>query len=81
VQAGAEQGPHLLRGDRILSVEAVEAGQARSDPRPRSLSPFGVVGGQPEMTLFGGIQRGNLPSQIVVPRPGAELVDAHRHTH
>jgi hypothetical protein len=61
MHAGAEQSPHLLRGDRSPSVEAVDAGQARSDPRPRSLSPFRVVGGQPDMTLFGDIQRRNLP--------------------
>ena len=81
MHAGAEQGPHLLRGDRIPSVEAVDAGQAGADPGSRSLSAFGVVGGQPDMTLFGGIQRRDLPGQIVVPRPGAELVDTHRHTH
>ena len=31
------------------------------------------------MALLGGIQRRDLPGQIVVPRPGAELVNAHRH--
>jgi hypothetical protein len=31
------------------------------------------------MTLLGGVQRRYLPGQIVVPRSGAELVDAHRH--
>jgi hypothetical protein len=81
MHAGAEQGPHLLRRDRIPSVEAVDAGQARADPSSRSLTAFGVVRGQPHMTLFGGIQRCDLPGQIVVPRPGAELVDTHRHIH
>ncbi len=33
------------------------------------------------MALLGGIQRRDLPGQIVVPRPGAELVNAHRHNH
>ena len=47
----------------------------------RALAAFGVVGGQPDMALLGGIQRRDLPGQIVVPRPGAELVDAHRHNH
>jgi hypothetical protein len=32
------------------------------------------------MALLGGIQRRDLPGQIVIPRPGAELVNAHRHT-
>ena len=80
MHAGAEQRPHLLRGHRFPCVEAVDADQARSDPGSRSLSAFGVVRGQPDMTLLGGIQRRDLPGQIVVPRPGAELVDAHRHT-
>ena len=31
------------------------------------------------MTLLGGVQRRDLPGQIVIPRPGGELVDAHRH--
>ena len=31
------------------------------------------------MALRGGIQRRDLPGQVVVPRPGAELVNAHRH--
>jgi hypothetical protein len=31
------------------------------------------------MALRGGIQRRDLPGQVVVPRPGAELVNAHCH--
>ena len=31
------------------------------------------------MALPGGIQRRHLPGQIVIPPPGGELVDAHRH--
>jgi hypothetical protein len=31
------------------------------------------------MALLGGIQGRDLPDQVVVPRPGAELVNAHRH--
>jgi hypothetical protein len=33
------------------------------------------------MALLGGIQRRHLPRQVVVPRPGAELVNAHGHNH
>ena len=33
------------------------------------------------MALLGGVQRRDLPGQIVIPGPGGELVDAHRHTH
>ena len=81
MHAGAEESPHLLRGHRIPGVQAVDAGHARADPRSRALSPFGVVGGQPDMALLGGIQRRDLPGQVVVPRPGGELVNAHRHNH
>jgi hypothetical protein len=31
------------------------------------------------MALLGGVQGGDLPGQIVVPRPGGELVDAQGH--
>jgi hypothetical protein len=67
MHAGAEERPHLLRGDRIPSVEAVDAGQTGADPASRSLSAFGVVRGQPAMTLHGGIQRCDLSGQVVVP--------------
>jgi hypothetical protein len=77
--AGAEERPHLLSGDRIPSVEATDAGHAGADPCSRSLSAFGVVGGQPDVAFFGGIQRRDLPGQVVVPRPGGELVNCHRH--
>ena len=33
------------------------------------------------MPFLGRIQRRDLPGQIVIPRPGCELVQAHRHTH
>ena len=33
------------------------------------------------MTFLGGIQGRDLPGQIVIPGPGCELVEAHRHTH
>ena len=81
MHAGAEQRPHLLRRHRIPGVQTVDAGHARSDPRSRALTAFGVVGGQPDVALLGGIQRRDLPCQVVVPRPCAELVNAHRHNH
>jgi hypothetical protein len=81
MHAGAEQSPHLLRGDHIPGVEAIKVGQGRSDPGSWSFSAFGVVGGQPDMALLGCVECRDLPGQIVVPRPCAELVDAHRHTH
>ena len=50
------------------------------DPHPGLLAAFGVVGGQPGVALLGRIQRRHLPGQIVIPRPGGELVHTHRHT-
>jgi hypothetical protein len=76
MQAGAEEGPHLLGGDRIPGAETVNGGHAGADPCSRSFSAFGVVGGRP---ILGGVDCRDLPGQVVVPRPGAELVDAHRH--
>jgi hypothetical protein len=31
------------------------------------------------MAFFGGIQRNDVPGQVVMPQPRGELVDAHRH--
>ena len=76
----AEQSPHLLPSHRIAGVQAIDARQASADPYPRALAPLGVVGSQPDVTLRGGIQRRHLPRQVVVPRPGGQLVDAHRHS-
>jgi hypothetical protein len=56
-----EQSPHLLRGDRVPGVQAVNANQASANPHPRALATLGVVGGQANMTFRGGIQRRHLP--------------------
>ena len=73
-------GPASARRSPRPRVQAIDAGQARADPRPRALASFGVVGGQPDVALRGGIQRCDLPGQIVVPRTGGELLNAHRHS-
>src|SRR4029453_6369528 len=79
MHAGSEQRLHLLRRHGIPGTEPIDASHARPNPRPRALPPVGVVGRQSNMALLGGIQRRDLPRQVVIPRPGAELVDAHRH--
>jgi hypothetical protein len=79
MQTAAEQGSHLLRGHRVASGQSVDPVHARADPHPRRLTAFGVVGRQPSVTLLGGIQRRHLPGQVVIPRPGCELVEAHGH--
>jgi hypothetical protein len=79
METGPEQGPHLLRGHHIAGVELVDPGQSGAHPDPWGFAAFGVVGRQSEMALLGGVQGGDLPGQVVVPRPGGELVDAHSH--
>ena len=81
MQTGAEQRSHLLRGNRVAGGEAVDPIQARADPDAWRLTPFGVIRRQTGMTLLGCVQGRDLPGQVVIPRPGCELVKAHRHTH
>ena len=81
VQTAAEQRSHLLRGHRVAGGQAVDPVHPGADPHPRGLTPFGVVRRQPGMTFLGCIQRRHLPGQVVIPRPGGELVHTHRHTH
>ncbi len=70
VQTKAEQGLHLLRGHRVTGGKSVDPIHAGTDPHPRGLSPFGVVGRQPNVTFLGRIQGCDLPGQVVVPGPG-----------
>ena len=42
MQAGAEKRLHLFRSHRIADVKAADTGQARADPRTRTLSVFDV---------------------------------------
>ena len=81
VQTATEQRSHLLRRHRVADAQAVDPAQAGTDPHPRRLTPFGVIRCQPDVTFLGRIQGRHLPGQIVIPRPGGELVEAHRHTH
>ena len=81
MQTAAEQRSHLLRGHRVANGQAIDPVHAGTDPHPGRLTPFGVVRRQPGVTFLGRIQRRDLPGQIVIPRPGCELVQAHRHTH
>jgi hypothetical protein len=81
MQAAAEQCSHLLRGHRVAGGQAVDPAQAGTDPHPRRLTPLGVIRRQPDMTLLGRVQGCDLPGQVVIPGPGCELVQAHRHTH
>jgi hypothetical protein len=77
----AEEGPHLLRGYRVASLQVVNSEHARTDPHTWRLATLGVVRRQTDMTLGSGIEGCHLPRQIVVPRAGGQLVNAHRHSH
>ena len=79
VHAGAEQVLHLLGGHGVAGVQAVEAGHAGAQPNPGRFTALGVVGRQSEVALLGGILHGHLPGQVVIPRSGRDLVQAH-HT-
>jgi hypothetical protein len=80
VQTAAEQGSHLLRGHRVAGCKSVDPVHAGADPQPGGLTPFGVVGRQPGVTLLGRVQCRDLPGQVVIPRPGGELVHTHGHS-
>jgi len=58
VVTGPEQGLHLLRGDRVPRLQAVDPGEARADPLPRRLATLGVVARQAGVALL-GVARGS----------------------
>ncbi len=79
VVPGAEQEPHLLGGDGVPGVQALDAGHPGADPHARGLALLRVVGRQPGVALLGGVHRSHLPGQVLVPVPGGQLVQTH-HT-
>ena len=44
-----------------------------TDPHPGRLTPRGVIGRQPGMTFLGGVQRRDLPGEVVIPDPAVSL--------
>ncbi len=79
VVARSEQEPHLLGGDHVAGVQALDAGHPGADPHARGLALLRVVGRQPGVALLGGVHRSHLPGQVLVPVPGGQLVQTH-HT-
>ncbi len=73
MQTAAEQRSHLLGGHRVAGGQAVDPVHAGTDPHPRRLTPFGVVGRQPGVTFLGRVQRRDLPGQVVIPGPAVSL--------
>ena len=74
VVAEPEQRQHLVGGHDVSGDHAVDADQARADPAARALTLLVVVVGQAGVPLLGGIHRRYLPGQVVVARPGGQLV-------
>ena len=81
VVSGPEQRQHLLRGHHVPGIEAVDAGHPGTHPDTGDLAALGVVAGQPDVALVGGVQGSDLPGQVVIARPGRQLVDRHRHAN
>jgi hypothetical protein len=79
MQPAPEQSPHLLRRHRVANVQTIDSLHAGTNPHPGRLAPFGVIRGKPAVSLVGRVQGSDLPGQIVITRPGAQLVQAHRH--
>ena len=80
VHSGAEQVLHLLGGHLVAGVQTVDAGHPRPQPHAGALAALGVVGRQTEVALLGGVLHRDLPGQVVIPRSGGDLVQAH-HTN
>ena len=80
VVTGPEQGLHLLGGDHVAGRQPVDAGQPGADPAAGCLALGGVVVGEAGVAFLGRVQRRDLPGQVVIPRPGGQLVQRHRHT-
>ncbi len=74
-----EQQLHLL--SRHLGTGEVVADRcaAPAHPRPRGFAVLGVVRRQALVALFRRILHGHLPGQVVISRPGRQLVQRHRH--
>ena len=81
VMAGSEQVLHVVGGDQVAGVQPLDEGHAGSDPYAGGFALLGVVAGKAGVALVGGVHRGDLAGQVVVPRARGELVDAHRHGH
>ena len=80
VAAVPEQVLHLLVGDDVSVPKAVDAHEPRPDPTARRLALRGVVVSQRHRPELGRIGSRDLAGQVLVPRPGRELLQRHRHT-
>src|SRR5215218_10058209 len=74
-----EQQPHLIAGDGITDLEAVDTCKAAADPATRRLTSSLVVAGQIRPAPMRCVMGGHLTDQIVIAMTGRQLVQAHRH--
>ena len=79
MEPGPEQGTHLYLRHRTPRLH-LQGRQAGTDPPTRHLTLLRVVARQRRVTLLRRILRSNLPGQVVIPRPGSQLVQRRRHT-
>jgi hypothetical protein len=81
VTPGAEQVAHLLLGDHVAGAQPFEPGHAAANPHARRFTLRAVVRRQARVAALRHILGRDLPGQVVVPAPGGQLVDGHRHTY
>ena len=74
-----EQGTHLHLRHRTPRLH-LQGRQTGTDPPTRHLALLRVVARQQRVPLLRRILRSNLPGQVVIPRPGSQLVQRRRHT-
>jgi hypothetical protein len=65
----------------VARLAASETYNTALEQHLRRLAPFGVIRGEAGVSLIGRVQGSDLPGQIVITRPGGQLVETHRHIH
>ena len=63
----------------VAGLQAVDPNEPGADPAPGRLALRRVVVGQGSGALLRRVERGDLPGQVLVPRPRRELVERHGH--
>ena len=79
VTAVAEEVLHLLDGDVVAVLEAVESAEPGADPPAGRFALGGVVVRQRSPAELGRVRGRDLASQVLIARPGGELLQRHRH--
>ena len=74
VATSTEEKFHLLGSHDVASIDALDPGEASTDPVAGCLALGCVIVGQRHPALLGRVERGDLPGQVLIPRPGRQLV-------